>query len=858
MTRLSPARIAPLLVALLALGSGLLMLSHAVYAPDGSAALPIDDAYIHLQYARQAADGHFLQYNSGDPVTTGETSLLYMAILTAGFVLGIPARAMPTVTLLLGLSLFPVAAALLTDLIRRAVDLLPTENDESPAIPAWGIGLLGGVIFAGSGWMGWAFLNGMETGLLIALVVGVLWAWTADRLRLTALLTSLLVLTRPEMLILPVVMLGVMLLLPRRDGSDRRRLAWAVVPLVVAALPLLLNLALTGTISAAGFQAKSRLTHVPLYLDTLVRDAITAALDLFARLFGGLSPDGRWYVLPLAQVAAIAGGWWLLRRGGSPGRRLALVLAGWFGLTLGALTTLENVRWEVYRYQMPLYVAITVLAALGLARLAQAIARRWGARIGWAAGVGFGGFVVLWMILTLPGFAESYTTGGQTTVGTHIALADWMRTNTPPETRFAVADVGATRYLGERHTFDIVGLTTSGQSPYQRNGPGAIYESLENFRPEYYVVYRDTTVPFYGLASASDLFGEVLFRVEMGLWVDAPGVSDQTETQQLITRPDWSGAELAEAPQQPSTLALVDGWTPLDRLDVADVADEAAHDYRWWQQGRPDGFMSVPRVMPYREDPALTLADGGRRLTGGEAFTVAAPDSGEWLLLVVRLHQFDDMTLRVRVNGREAGLWRLPRVPGQWLERGLLIAPDLLDGPTARFELSVAEASPGFRYQPFHYWVYAGQPDPPPPSPATASGAAFGQTATLYGFDLETRQAAPGEAITLRLHWGAIDPPQADTRFFVHLTDPTRADSADGVLAQFDGPPRMGTYPFWVWERGETVLDTVTIAVPPETPPGDYVLLLGVYDGLSGARLPIRGGEDFGGGRLLLAEIAVR
>ena len=128
----------------------------------------------------------------------------------------------------------------------------------------------------------------------------------------------------------------------------------------------------------------------------------------------------------------------------------------------------------------------------------------------------------------------------------------------------------------------------------------------------------------------------------------------------------------------------------------------------------------------------------------------------------------------------------------------------------------------------------------------------------LTGYDLGELTFAPGDVIPLTLHWEALDPAAAspDLRVFVHVMDPAN-DRSEGIVAQFDGPPRQGTYPFWVWTAGEQVSDPAFISLPADVPPGEYVLLLGVYDGQTGARLPIEDGADFGADRLSLGTITV-
>ena len=409
----------------------------------------------------------------------------------------------------------------------------------------------------------------------------------------------------------------------------------------------------------------------------------------------------------------------------------------------------------------------------------------------------------------------------------------------------------------------MVGLTTTGMSQVSRNGPGSVYEVLETVRPDYFAVYPDTSLPYFGLEDAPALLGEELFRVTIDPW--SPNVS--AGPSQVVTRPDWSTVGLAETPQQPDIVARLqaENWTLLDSLDVADLDSETAHGYAWWDSTPTQEYPSVPELTDYRYDPTIRLADGGRIMNGGERFTLTAPDEG-WLLLVVRATQTDDLTLRVRVDGtQDAGVWKLPAIPGQWLESAFLIPPHvhLARLGDVSIALTVENAPPEARYRPFHYWLYAADdytllPEPP----GTISGAIFStpdgvDVAQLRGFDLADRAYDPGDVLPLTLYWEALDPPRADHRVFVHLLDPAN-NSAAGILAQWDGQPRQGTYPFWVWQPHETLSETATLPIPADAPPGEYLLLVGVYDGQTGARLNILGGDDYGNSRLIVARITIR
>lgn len=133
----------------------------------------------------------------------------------------------------------------------------------------------------------------------------------------------------------------------------------------------------------------------------------------------------------------------------------------------------------------------------------------------------------------------------------------------------------------------------------------------------------------------------------------------------------------------------------------------------------------------------------------------------------------------------------------------------------------------------------------PPADMAQGSGARFGDLATLLGYDL-TAPAARADALQVTLYWraeGASATPYAGT---VQLLD------ADGILrAQRDQQPGDGAYPTVGWLAGEVLTDTYRVALPPDLPPGDYAVIVKLYEATTGAPLPVTAGDGAAGGDLL-------
>lgn len=123
-------------------------------------------------------------------------------------------------------------------------------------------------------------------------------------------------------------------------------------------------------------------------------------------------------------------------------------------------------------------------------------------------------------------------------------------------------------------------------------------------------------------------------------------------------------------------------------------------------------------------------------------------------------------------------------------------------------------------------------------TPTYATNVTVGNAIVLRGYDVP-RTAAPGETISVTLHWEVRDAPGVPLTAFVHLWRP--GDNAP--LAQHDGVPRQGWYPTTVWQRKDSVPDTHLLAIPDDMPPGTYPLWAGLYRTKDGVRLAVTGDE---------------
>ena len=116
--------------------------------------------------------------------------------------------------------------------------------------------------------------------------------------------------------------------------------------------------------------------------------------------------------------------------------------------------------------------------------------------------------------------------------------------------------------------------------------------------------------------------------------------------------------------------------------------------------------------------------------------------------------------------------------------------------------------------------------------------ARLGDGVALVGFDAPAGVRVGQEAV-VKLVWQAVGEMEQEYKVFVHLI------GADGQLvAQSDAAPAGWTRPTSGWQVGEFLTDVHTLELKPETPPGEYRLVVGMYDASTGQRLPVASGGD--------------
>jgi hypothetical protein len=772
------------------LGLGIIFyLSLSLQVNSEALVMPLDDSYIHFQYARQMASGEPYTYNPGDDPTSGATSLLYTPLLAVGHLLGFHE---------LSLSLWAVGWGAFWHLLSAWIIYVLLRGESLFSLTA----LLLSIAYALSGAFLWAALSGMETALFVFTVLLTLYAFQNHGERETLLAGSLAALVRPEG---AVIALGAVLAVVLKN---RRLSGWLVFPILAILAQPVLNQGLTGSATASGTLAKSHLYDLTAPLSERLTHIGDNFIRIWTELASGQNPVDGWYLVPLmtlpalfALLLAVLTSWRI--RQISPGMLIGLWL---LGLSI-AIATLDTAFWHFKRYQLPMMALLFPLAGWFIIRLVVDYPRY---------GITFAGLVLGFALYTNVEFAIRYHDNIYVVEHQQMAMARWARENLPEDAHIAVHDVGVMRYMGDRYTVDVVGLTTQDLALSWRQGPGTLYEALAKLEPDYFAIYPN--VQGLPLLVQAGVFGEELARFEIEL--PSHTVASATGTQ-VVTQANWP--ERSDEPLQ-----FEGDWQT--GLNVADLESEADYAFEW-EPGGIDGFSTYVQNLPYEGCPDCMVLDGGRAVKGEIRFKL--PEDTE--TIVMRVWGASAASLEMGCEGQAIQNRVIPEMPGRWIEVPFLVE-------SAAFCLRSEDV-----FYPAYFWF--GTLDEPFMDEETTTRAVFSDPSggTFVLQDFEISQTA--SMLSLKFVWSQPRNLSHDGKLFIHLYDDPSQPPVVG-LDEYPGgslpPANWLPYP---WEDFHTLsLEGV--------PAGEYELYIGFYDPTTGTRYTVEG-EGSEEDRLKLESIAI-
>ena len=628
----------------------------------GTWSAPLDDVFIHFDFARETARGKPFQWSEGAGYSSGGTSLLYPFVLAVGYLIGFrKLDLMAWAAIVACVSVFALLVAarrLCIGLPRLASYLLPP-----------------GVLCVGA--LDWSLFSGMEVALFLALWGGALIAWDdlsllaskspASLYKPAALLGAWgasVVATRPEGGA-ALLVLACSAIWPARARGPREVLKLLLLAGAPALCVLLAhglaNRILTGESTAAGALVKLEMNH-PFFTPQAVLDAW---------LF-----HFKYQVLRVTQYHfsdAPVYGWlaWLLAAAPfffPSARRAALVL--WASLISWMMIVALNgqVRWQNERYTMPAVAWLLLASTLGLAVL---LTQAWRARKLRLASGALGAAAVLaascFVYHQAPRFREQLWFFGRASrniLDQHLTAGALIRHDAGLQSkRVLVGDAGAIPYASDVPALDVIGLGGFRGLPFARatrTNIAAAVELIERIpaaeRPDLLAIYPGwwSDFPLW--------FGTRVGEVPVRGNVVCGGAS------KVLYRPRWQPLDRSGVPY-----SLRPGERVLDSVDQADLVSEKEHGYTL--SVKHIGFVFM-KLLPNPTRPPEDLWDAARIVPPGvtESFRLRHLAPGKPLLLVLRSAPTAKAEFDVLSSGKALAHVRLTPNDG-WVETRVTLPP---------------------------------------------------------------------------------------------------------------------------------------------------------------------------------------
>ncbi|MCA9913289.1 MAG: hypothetical protein KC496_08060, partial [Anaerolineae bacterium] len=418
--------------------------------------------------------------------------------------------------------------------------------------------------------------------------------------------------------------------------------------------------------------------------------------------------------------------------------------------------------WHFKRYQMPLIALFFPLAAWGIGWMLQRLQK---SPVRLAINAYLLLLIPIFSLALLAQFWSFHRSNVRYVYQQPYQMALWLRQNTPADAVIAVHDVGLMRYLGERTTLDMVGLTTPGAAAYWRNGPGSVAEFLIQRQPDYIASYGYGHG--YGLAYLADtsLYGEPLAVFTIDDWQRWRNVALAADTQGIY-QPDWESIVPAHNAQQCSSDPATVVWS----LQVAELASEEAAHYQW-DSHLDQGFVSEVRQVG-------EVVDGYRLINGEESFIpeLGSDAASSALILSTRVHAERAGVVTIYVDEQAIATRWIPAMPGEWFLLDTLIPANVVH---QQMQVRIVPDVPNGYYMPACHTLHFAEGEPSP----EVDPLAVYQDGAFVLSDVERCTDCDEGSLVLDISFQVVGIPSGDYRFFAHLY----ADENQPPVAQWDG-----------------------------------------------------------------------
>ncbi|HEX2878392.1 MAG TPA: hypothetical protein VHO25_02535 [Polyangiaceae bacterium] len=651
---------------------------------------PLDDVFIHFDFARSAARGYPFHWIVDNGYSSGGTSLSYPLFLALGYLAGAKGT-----LLMVWAGTLACLWVLGTLLIGRILFL-------RAALPAWTAWLLPPMLLS-VGVLSWSLWSGMEVAVLLFAWALTLLAWLnfaenpsapqhtlLSRAALLGLTNALLVATRPESLCWVLIFAVFAIPALRFKGLLRSLTALCAIlgpPAVILISHQVANKIFTGDWSAAGALVKLEFYHpywtrqqaidswnffVEYQFDRITEHHL--AVPFAWRDWRIEIPGELLYWLAAVPLLSVTT------------RRYAALL--WCCALSWVLMVALNgqVRWQNDRYTVPALALLLISASLGLGLIARFVTH---ARVPWLLRipVGVATAAVLFILGQgqLPLYRDQvwfFARASRNIYEQHMTTALALRAQNPKPKRVLLGDAGAIPYLSDLPALDIIGLGGYHDLPFARAsrlGMGAIVELIERMpsaqRPDLFAIYPT----WWG--DLPSWFGQKRLEVPVRGNVICGGAA------KVVYTANWQPLDGSEQPFTSLSDVAIQ-----DTIDFADVVSERAHRQRI--VGAP-GYV-VMKLLDNPKQPNAELWDAGRAIPSKAALQVNLDglQPNKPLTLVLRLTATPRSQLQISAGGAAIPAPQ-PRALDGWEELQFTIAAEhvakslLLQLKTEQGEVSI-------------------------------------------------------------------------------------------------------------------------------------------------------------------------
>jgi hypothetical protein len=457
---------------------------------------PLDDSWIHLQFARNLHDYGAFSYYKNEMVTAGSTSPFYTILLAFGFFI-------TSNEMILSYVLGIVSLAFAAFMMYKLATVLFNSNIV--------FALAAALLLIIEPRLQWFAISGMETTLFIALLLAAIYFFYKKRPVPLGISSGLLLWTRPEAIILFGVIVIVVLYeayLVKNPSHKKNQgifikadFVWIKQSMIYGAIVILIyaifNLYLSGSFLPNTYAAK-------------LKYYAGSNSNFLAATFHFLT-DGH-FLIPaiLVMLSVLRIIWYLLNRKSS----LMVIPLLWSLLLFIAYQKYLPMLYQNGRYLVPILPCFLLLTLDGLGMVLNFLKRWFRPLVKFNVSITVSILIVLifavYFCTATIRQTATYTETCRYITDRQVQTAYWIRDYLPPDAVVATHDIGAIAFYSGRRVVDMVGLV----SPEMINNVGR-FDLLIKFLERNHVTHIAALRNWFEIVNTSPLFQTDLLYYEV-------------------------------------------------------------------------------------------------------------------------------------------------------------------------------------------------------------------------------------------------------------------------------------------------------------------------------------------------------